>query len=201
MRLLITISILFSLQMAGALAIDIPKARPDQNGLPTKVTVSYYILDIEEIDNKNQSFTIDLIIRLKWKDERLLHETGDIRVPIQEIWNPNVYFFNLRDAETRLPEIVNISQDGTVQYTQRYYAILGSPLNFKEFPFDVQTLTVSVIAFGYTPEEVQLVFENAGSEKNYSVSDWEIISMRSRITSISFTTWNWITGMGNPNLD
>jgi len=146
--------------------------RPVEDGNPTKVSVGFYVIDISEIDNKNQSFTIDVVIRLKWKDSRL----SDVRVPlpINSIWQPNVQIYNLRDVEKRLPDVATMLNDGTVQYIQRYYATLSSPLDFREFPFDVQTLPITLLSFGYTPDEVELVFENGGSEKNYSISDWKV---------------------------
>jgi hypothetical protein len=51
---------------------------------------------------------------------------------------------------------------------------LSTHLNFKDFPFDVQTLPLSLVSFGYSPGEVKLVYENAGSENKFSISDWQI---------------------------
>jgi len=44
-------------------------------------------------------------------------------------------------------------------------------LDFKEFPFGEQILPISIIAFGYTPDEVELVFEGAGSEKKFQLGE------------------------------
>jgi hypothetical protein len=61
-----------------------------------------------------------------------------------------------------------------VQYTQRYYATLTSHLDFKDFPFDVQTLPISLVSFGFSPKEVELVFEVAGGAEKFSISDWHV---------------------------
>ena len=151
-------------------AKDYPRTSPSEDGKPTQILISFYVLDIEEINSKEQSFTVDFFIRLKWKDPRISGENGPI--PLDAIWHPNIQIFNLRDVETRSPESVTILDDGTVQYIQRYYSKLGCHLNFKDFPFDIQTLPVSLVAF--TPDPVELIFENAGSEKKYSISDWNI---------------------------
>lgn len=147
-------------------------SRPEIGGESTKVQVSFYVIDLTEINNIEQSFTIDVVIRLKWKDGRL--SGVNEAVPINSIWQPNLQIYNLRDFEKRLPEVATITEDQTVQYTQRYYATLSSPLDFKEFPFDVQTLPITLISFGYSPEEVELIYENAGSEEKYSISDWSV---------------------------
>jgi len=170
-KILLIISLVLTIS-SFAQSIEYPKTRPNEKEGPTKVSVAFYIIDIEDIDNKKQSFTADVVIRLKWNDPRLSDAKGPI--PLNAIWNPNVQIYNLRDSETRLPEIVTILNDRTVQYTQRYYAKLSSHLDFKDFPFDEQTLSISLLAFGFTPNEVQLVYENAGSEEKFSISDWYI---------------------------
>ena len=161
---------------------DFAKTRPHENEGPTKVQVGLYVIDIADIDNKDQSFTIDVVIRLRWKDTRL--SVIQSPVPLHSIWNPNVQIFNLRDAETQFPEIATILNNGNVQYTQRYYATLSSPLDFKAFPFDVQTLAVSLVAFGFSPDEVELVFETAGGAEKFSISDWRVESIGARTSNI-----------------
>ena len=168
----IIVIVFFSFSNINAQPGDSILSRPISNGEATKVLVSFYFIDITEIDNKEQSFTLDVVVRLKWKDPRLPKESETMS--INSIWQPNLQIYNSRNVEKRLPEIAYIMPDQTVQYTQRYFAKLSSPLDFKEFPFDVQTLRITLISFGYSPEEVELIFENAGSEKEYSISDWSV---------------------------
>ncbi len=153
-------------------AEEFSRSRPNEKEGPTKVLVSFYVTDIEGIDNKEQSFTLDVIIRLKWNDDRLSEAKGPI--PLNTIWHPNVQIYNLRDVESRFPKVAIILKDGTIQYTQRYYATLSSHLDFTDFPFDVQTLSISLLSFGFSPDEVELVFEAAGGAKKFSISDWHI---------------------------
>ena len=138
-------------------ANEFPKTRPNDNNGSTKVEVSLYVIDIENVDNKNQSFTADVVVRLKWKDEGLAGTKGPI--PLNSIWNPNIQIYNLRNFETHFPLAVKVSNDGWVQYTQRYYTTMSSPLDFTEFPFDQQKLPISLLAFGFTPDQVEMVFE------------------------------------------
>jgi hypothetical protein len=172
MNKILIILMLFLISFANAQTANFPTSRPDDKGEPTKVLVGFYIADIEAIDSKDQSFTLDLFIRLKWKDSRLSDAKG--LIPLNTIWQPSIQIFNLRDIETRFPEAVTILEDGTVQYTQRYHATLSSQLDFKNFPFDVQTLPITLVSFGYSPDEVELIYENAGIEKKFSISDWSV---------------------------
>jgi len=167
---LLIIVFLILANSANAQPGEYPKSSPNDNGKPTQILISFYVLDCGEINNKEQSFTVDVFIRLKWKDPRISGATGPI--PLNAIWNPNIQIFNLRDVDTRSPEVVTILDDGSIQYIQRYYAKLNCYLDFKAFPFDVQTLPISLVAF--TPDSVELVYENAGSEKKFSIADWKI---------------------------
>ena len=170
-KIFLTLILVFT-HLLQAQTNEFPKSRPNEKEGPTKVSIAFYIIDVEDIDSKKQSFTADVVIRLKWNDPRLSEVKGPI--PLNAIWNPNILIYNLRDADTRLPETVTIFEGGIVQYTQRYYSKLSSHLNFKDFPFDEQILSISLLAFGFTPDEVELVYETAGSEKKFSISDWYI---------------------------
>lgn len=178
----IAILLILLAHTTNAQTADLPRSRPDEKGVPTKVLVSIYVLDIEKIDNKEQNFTLDVVIRLKWKDERI--SGVEIPIPLNAIWQPNVQIYNLRNVDTRFPEAVTVLPDGTVQYTQRYYATLSSHLNFQEFPFDIQTLPISLLAFGFTPDEVELVLETSGSEKNFSISDWKVEPIGAKVSKV-----------------
>jgi len=174
-KLLIAFFLVFS-NIIHAQEQIFPKTRPLAKEGPTKVLVSLYIIDIENIDNKKQSFTADFIVRLRWKDPRL----ADVKrsIPIKSVWNPNTLIYNLRgDDETRFPEVVTILDSGLVEYKQRYYANLGNSLDFSDFPFDKQTLTISFVAFGFSPNEVEFIPEFEGKTEKFSISDWKIESI------------------------
>ncbi len=172
MKKSILILLLILVNFSIAQVKEYPRSRPNEKNGPTKVSVAFYVFDIEDINSKEQNFTVNIVVRLRWNDPRLSNEKAPI--PLNKIWNPNVQLFNLSDVETRFPEVVTVLQDGKVQYIQRYYAKLSSHLNFKDFPLDEQILPISLLAFGFTPEEVELVFEFAGSEDKFSISDWYI---------------------------
>lgn len=169
---LVVLLLLLLANLTNAQTEDLPRSRPGEKSEATKVLVSLYVIDLEGIDNKEQSFTLDIIVRLKWDDQRLSDEKGPI--PLDKIWHPKVQIYNLREVETRFQKAVLILDEGTIQYTQRYHATLSSQLDFSEFPFDVQTLPISLVSFGFAPDEVELLFEAAGSEEKFSISDWKV---------------------------
>lgn len=159
-----------------------PTTHPSTENGPINVFISLYVMDVESINNKKQSFTLDVIIKYEWKDERIKNVEGSF--PLNSVWHPNVQLYNLRDVETRFPKFVSIQKDGTITYTQRYYATLRSHLDFRNFPYDTQTLPVTFVAFGVTPDEVKFVFKDAGGAKKFSISDWKIEPIGAKISTL-----------------
>jgi len=166
--------------MAGSAYALVPQEnlllRPDPPGTPTKVLVAPYVIDIENINSAKQQFTIDLVLSLEWKDSRLAGRQR--RLSLNEIWHPQAYLYNQRLVRKFLPDVVEISPDGTVLYMQRYYGHLASRLDLRDFPFDRQTLPITVVSFLYSPEQVNFVLDTryTGRAENFSNTDWQIDS-------------------------
>ncbi len=154
--------------------IENSNLRPDSNGTATKVEVSIFVLDIEEIDNLKQDFTADFLVLTRWKDARL---AGDERKEyIEDIWSPNIEVLNGRNLKELFPQNVEIDKEGNVQYRQRYYGNMSSQLDLKKFPFDTQTLTISLVSVSFEPSELDLSFnaDRSGRMEYFSSTDWDI---------------------------
>jgi hypothetical protein len=50
--------------------------RPSRNGEPTVVEISVFVFDIDEIDDVNQRFNVDMFITARWQDPRLALPVG-----------------------------------------------------------------------------------------------------------------------------
>ena len=148
--------------------------RPDPEGVPTEVFVALFVIDIEAIEDRRQQFTADVFIRLTWKDGRLAG--GLSRLGLQEIWHPQTYLFNQRSVRAFLPDTVEVTPEGTVSYGQRYYGEFTAPLDLKEFPFDSQSLPITMVSFRYGPDEVKFIFEaeRTGRAARFSATEWDI---------------------------
>ncbi len=141
--------------------------------------VSFYILDIEAIDDAKQSLTIDFVLGLRWQDLRLGEISRKAGIPcrfaLDEVWNPSVQIFNQRRVWARLPAQVQVATDGEVAYVQRYYGTLASRLKLQDFPFDVQSLPINVVSFLQTIDVVlEFNEENTGRDDVFSVAGWKV---------------------------
>lgn len=148
--------------------------RPNAEGTPTPASVSVYVIDIEYIDNLRQSFTADFMVVTRWKDERLKGENKTVK--LDDIWWPNTTVLNGRDLSSLMPKRVQVSEDGSMLYRQRYYGNLSCRLDLKDFPFDKQVLPISIITIGHSPEQIELSFlhDFSGSIEEFSNADWDI---------------------------
>ena len=159
--------------------------RPDEWWEPTKVHFLVFVLDIDDIDDANQSFTANIYMRLRWKDKRLANPGGATRqMQLEEVWNPRVLLANRQGLLSKsLPDIVLVSADGTVIYHQRYTGRLSQPLRLLDFPMDKHTFTIHFTAAGYSADELEFIpdksrYDNilGGSmAEELSLPDWKIL--------------------------
>ncbi|HUU22567.1 MAG TPA: hypothetical protein VM389_08530 [Phycisphaerae bacterium] len=194
----------------GALAADPGggKLEPPQKGnAPERVAFFIYVLDIDEINAHEQNFAANVVLRLRWKDQRLAHPgPGPRIVPLEALWHPNVVLAN-RQALVRTPfgEVLTVNPDGTVLYRQQYVGPLSQRLRLHDFPLDRQTFTVQFAITGMRAEDMELVPDPAlgglipggpwaatapstqgtpenpvggGMAKVLSLPDWEIVSYK-----------------------
>ena len=73
-------------------AQDITGTRPGAGGAADKIAVAIGLLDIVDIDNKAQVFTVDLYVQLQWQDPRLAADSSEVSefrlFALSDIWTP-----------------------------------------------------------------------------------------------------------------
>ena len=143
-------------------AQDNRATRPGFGGEADEITILVGVLDIVEVDNKAQVFTVDLFVQVQWLDTRLAQDgddVGELRTfSVSDIWTPRLAILNDRGLDLLLPETVAVDRQGNVILRQRLAGPLAVDLDLREFPFDTQTLPIEVVSYQYTPDE--LVFSN-----------------------------------------
>jgi hypothetical protein len=153
--------------------------RPNGGGASTEVTISVFVVDIDEIDDVSQRFNVDVFVNISWHDPRLAlpenDRAGQIRAfPMSKIWTPRGMIVNDRGLTPKLPLVADVDAQGKVVYRQRFSGELGVDLDLKEFPFDTQHLPIEVISYQYSPEEVHFSpnARFAASVETFSVEGW-----------------------------
>jgi hypothetical protein len=158
---------------------EISGTRPDAGGQPLTIQGTLFLLDVSKIDGADQSFTADVFMMLRWKDERLASDAeGMRRLPVNNAWNPRVQIINQRRIWKTFPESVDVAPDGTVVYRQRYYGQFASALDLRDFPLDRHRFALQLVIPGYSPEEIELEPFNdefgIGRSPGMTVPDWSV---------------------------
>ena len=155
--------------------------RPSQNGEPTVVEVNLFVIDVDEVDDVKQTFSIDLFVVARWQDPRLaLPETerrGKVRfMMIDDIWTPKILLINDRGLKNQLREGVDVDDYGNMTYKNRMSGKLKVNLEFQKFPFDVQRLPIEIVSYEYTVDEMQFTIGSTAIDQvdRFSIEGWQL---------------------------
>ncbi len=166
--------------------------RPNASGTSTEVTISVYLIDIDEIDDVRQRYNVDLFVNIAWQDPRLAlpeeEQSGQVRtLPRSEIWTPRGLVVNDRGLTAQLPLVVDVDVLGNVVYRQRLTGELAVDLDLKEFPFDTQQLPIQIISYQYSPDEIRFSpnSRTAANLEAFSVEGWNFRLLETKFGEFS----------------
>jgi len=149
--------------------------RPNAGGEPERITVRVALLDITNVDDKEQRFTIDAYVEISWQDPRLAFEASVERtLAMSDVWTPRLAIVNNRGLDFLFPEVVTVDREGNVTMRQRFAGPLAVDLDLRKFPFDSQRLSIDVVSYQYAPAEVEFsgVTEMLGRADEFSAGGW-----------------------------
>ena len=148
--------------------------RPPPTHQPTEVQLGMYLLDVLEIDDSDQTITIDLGVSMRWTDPRLADKAGQI-IPLENVWSPNLQLMSNKDIRLTKPKVVRVSQGGQAEYLQRYIGTMWHASDLSHFPFDDQSFSIQMLAPLHTEKDLSLVEdrERTGQADGWSLSGWD----------------------------
>ena len=116
------------------------------------------LIDIVDVEDRQQRFSIDAFVEVRWRDARLAFESADDAeqrtVSAGDIWTPRLLVVNSRGLQSSLPDVATVDRQGNVVLRQRLAGSLATDLELQNFPFDTQELTVDIVSYQYTPDEL-----------------------------------------------
>jgi len=155
--------------------------RPNPTGDATKVTFGVFVFDIDEIDDANQRFSVDMFTTISWHDPRLAlpedqRTAGTRTVPLDQIWSPRGLVVNNRGLTGQLPQNASIDSLGNVVYRQRLSGELAVKMELEEFPFDTQRLPIDFVTYQHSPDEVRFSVNTdiRGDAGSFSAAGWRM---------------------------
>ncbi len=167
----------------GAYARDGWRERPDPPGQATQVGIGILVLDVDRIDDMNQSFSADMGVVMRWRDARLAHAGPDSQTAsLGEIWHPDIQLINQRAVTAEWEQNVEIDPDGTVTYRQRHTGEFSTRMYLARFPFDEHKLRIQFASIRYAADEIVLnnapFADRTGIGGELQLNEWKLLDWR-----------------------
>lgn len=150
--------------------------RPGELNEKTTVVVVYMTVSaITSVDVRNMEYTVDLLLRQVWHDERLAwnnsekfkHYNANIVSPVfkEKIWLPDLFFRNGKEGRLHKMTcenlLIRIKPNGEILYSQKITMRMACQMDLRTFPMDTQQCDMNIGSYGYTMEQVNFVWRNA----------------------------------------
>jgi hypothetical protein len=159
---------------------------------PTQVTVGAYLIGLSRVSAPVEafpSFEVEMFIDLTWQDKRLAYQSDaseplvfleeEAAEKLSEIWSPDIEIEN--EVEQRTTESIEliILPDGTVEYEERFGAILHAELDLQRFPFDEQTFELEIQSFVWDQDQIILVVneQQLGMDQDFLIPEWQVFGI------------------------
>jgi hypothetical protein len=116
-------------------------------------------------DLKHQEFTIDYVLTLEWTDARVesLIPAGQYSMTMSgteaksKMWLPDIWVTNKVAHKSDVISVnLNVFSNGTVNMVERSFAVVKNRFQLEEYPFDEQTLLLSIASEKYMLSELIL---------------------------------------------
>ncbi|XP_045204370.2 glycine receptor subunit alpha-2-like [Mercenaria mercenaria] len=165
-----------------------PNVVPDfDEEYPTNVTIQITIHDMHSISETTMEYSVDIYLRLWWRDERLDYSDKSNSTKLEldsknigNVWQPDIFFENEKRASvhtvTTTNKLMHIFRNGTVIYSIRLSLALSCTMMLQYYPFDSQRCPIFVQSFGYTEDNINLdwYYNNPVSAENLEMPQFEL---------------------------
>ncbi len=169
---------------------------PSADG-PTLVDLGLFIIQITEINVVENTFRLTGFLDLVWCDPRKAFDPEKVGVKeemfledaaaltLAEIWWPDIDFANEAAPREISNQELIIFSDGTLEYKEKFSAVLEARYDLRNFPFDEQTLEIEIESFAWNDEF--LVFhqeeEKIGFGTGFEIPEWHTESVETSLES------------------
>ena len=165
--------------------------RPLWNVSAVQVNVSLTFVSLFNIDSRASSFELSLYLRSNWFDPRLVvpdleNDNGidSIQLSCDRVWHPDLFLHNAIDVDPLLEPACKLYANGEMLFAKKMATKLRSNFKLQEFPFDTQLLTIDLMSFRYSEEQLLLALENSSLWSPEPQMDSSVFVLESGTTHI-----------------
>ena len=171
---------------------------PPQTGVTT-VTVDFFLLNLNSVSEKDETFDADMYLEYEWDDPRLAHNDGEEQLfadaavdeRLKTMWWPQIEYVNTSEP-TVTNQSLEIFPSGHVKHTVGLTTTFRANLDLRRFPFDRQRLDVRIRSFLYDADRVRLIplANQPGWEHDSTFEELRVtgVTAESRIVQLSGRT-------------
>ncbi|XP_053389299.1 gamma-aminobutyric acid receptor subunit beta-like, partial [Mercenaria mercenaria] len=162
-------------------------------GKTNVVIVQLDILDLTSISEQNMEYTLMMLMRMQWQDERLaFKELANysrldlIGERVRLVWTPDLYMLNERKTVAhsfiKAEELIYIDPDGIVTFSQRFSATNYCRMNLMHYPFDVQECVITILSLNGVEDIIDYEQDDRDTDMNLNIGEIEDFVFNSSIT-------------------
>ncbi|KAK2842839.1 hypothetical protein Q5P01_013039 [Channa striata] len=166
-----------------------PLERPVNNDSHSlTVHFSFSLLQIMDVDEKNQVLTTNIWLQLYWMDFYLQWNTSEypgvttVRFPDSQIWRPDILLYNSADERFDASFHTNIlvNSSGHCQYLPPGIFKSTCYINVRWFPFDVQRCDLKFGSWTYGGWSLDLQMIDADVTGYIANGEWDLMEVPGR---------------------
>ncbi|XP_069046790.1 neuronal acetylcholine receptor subunit alpha-7a [Lepisosteus oculatus] len=166
-----------------------PLERPVSNDShPLTVYFSLSLMQIMDVDEKNQVFTTNIWLQLYWNDFYLQWNASDypgvknVRFPDEQIWKPDVLLYNSADErfDATFHTNVLVNSTGYCQYIPPGIFKSTCYIDVRWFPFDVQRCDLKFGSWTYGGWSLDLQMLEADTSEYIPNGEWDLVGVQGR---------------------
>ncbi|XP_047452599.1 neuronal acetylcholine receptor subunit alpha-7 [Mugil cephalus] len=166
-----------------------PLERPVNNDSHSlTVQFSFSLLQIMDVDEKNQVLTTNIWLQLYWTDFYLQWNTSDypgvtnVRFPDSQIWRPDILLYNSADERFDASFHTNIlvNATGYCQYLPPGIFKSTCYIDVRWFPFDVQRCDLKFGSWTYGGWSLDLQMIEADVTGYIANGEWDLVEVPGR---------------------
>ncbi|XP_020493359.1 neuronal acetylcholine receptor subunit alpha-7 [Labrus bergylta] len=163
-----------------------PLVRPVQND-SQKLTVNFglTLLQIMDVDEKNQVLTTNIWLQMEWNDAYLQWDPADypgvnnVRFPDDRIWKPDILLYNSADERFDATVSTNIlvNNSGGCSYIPPGIFKSTCYIDVRWFPFDEQRCDLKFGSWTYGGYSLDLKMIEADISNYVSNGEWDLVGV------------------------
>ena len=178
---------------AAARAAEPYRADPPRADGPVTVSVGFFLSEVNQVDERAETFEFEAILTLSWRDSRLAFDPRRLGAPervyqgayqfaeVFDGWWPQLFLANESGGFDSQAVLLRVAPDGTATLVTEIHAVADTRMSLHRFPFDRQTLRAVFEVLGFGTERVVLAPDPATSGVNprgVNVPQWELLDLR-----------------------